>query len=57
VGVGYRSLGTSTAKAIELVSGPGGQRLYWLVFVSAHDLGLQLWDDVSDVNEQRRLPL
>jgi three-Cys-motif partner protein len=51
-----RDLGTSTAEAIELVSGPGGQRLYWLVFVSAHDLGLRLWGDVSNVNDQRRLP-
>jgi len=52
----FRSLGTSTAEAIELVSGTGGQRLYWLVFVSAHELGLRLWGDVSNVNDQKRLP-
>ena len=52
-----RNLGTSTAEAIELVSGTGGQRLYWLVFVSAHELGLRLWGDVSNVNEQKRLAL
>src|SRR4051794_2045229 len=37
-------LGKSPAKGIELVSATGGQRLYWLVFVSAHELGLKLWD-------------
>jgi len=38
-----RKLGTSPAEGIELVSGPRGQRLYWLVFVSAHPLGRKLW--------------
>ncbi len=50
-----RKLGTSPAKGIELVSGPGGQRLYWLVFVSAHQLGQKLWDDIRNVNVQTRL--
>jgi three-Cys-motif partner protein len=50
-----KKLGTSPAKGIELVSGPGGQRLYWLVFVSAHDLGRKLWEDIRNVNVQTRL--
>ena len=50
-----RSLGTSTAEAIELVSGPSGQRLYWLVFVSRHELGLKLWDDIRNVSGQGQL--
>jgi three-Cys-motif partner protein len=45
-------LDTSTAEGIELVSGPGGQRLYWLVFVSRHELGLKLWDDIRNVSGQ-----
>ena len=52
-----RKLGTSPAEGIELVSGPGGQRLYWLVFVSAHPLGRKLWGDIRNVNVQSRLDL
>jgi three-Cys-motif partner protein len=48
-------LGKSPAKGIELVSATGGQRLYWLVFVSAHELGLKLWDDIRNVSVQTRL--
>jgi three-Cys-motif partner protein len=48
-------LGTSPADGIELVSGPRGQRLYWLVFVSAHPLGRKLWEDIRNVNVQARL--
>ncbi|MBR1227248.1 three-Cys-motif partner protein TcmP [Bradyrhizobium sp. AUGA SZCCT0176] len=50
-----RKLGTSPAEGIELVSGPGGQRLYWLVFVSAHPLGRKLWEDIRNINVQTRL--
>jgi three-Cys-motif partner protein len=50
-----RSLGTTPADGIELVSATGGQRLYWLVFVSAHQLGRRLWNDISNVNVQGRL--
>jgi three-Cys-motif partner protein len=50
-----KSLGTTPADGIELVSATGGQRLYWLVFVSAHPLGRKLWDDISNVNDQGRL--
>jgi three-Cys-motif partner protein len=50
-----RDLGTTPADGIELVSATGGQRLYWLVFVSAHPLGRKLWSDISNVNDQGRL--
>jgi three-Cys-motif partner protein len=50
-----RGLGTAPAEGIELVSATGGQRLYWLVFVSAHQLGRRLWTDISNVNQQGRL--
>jgi hypothetical protein len=48
-------LGTSPAEGIELVSGHGGQRLYWLVFVSAHELARRLWDDIRNVHVQTRM--
>jgi three-Cys-motif partner protein len=48
-------LGKSPAKGIELVSATGGQRLYWLVFVSAHELGLKLWEDIRNTSVQTRL--
>jgi three-Cys-motif partner protein len=50
-----KGLGTTPAEGIELVSATGGQRLYWLVFVSAHELGRKLWGDISNVNTQGRL--
>jgi three-Cys-motif partner protein len=50
-----RSLGTTPADGIELVSATGGQRLYWLVFVSAHPLGRKLWNDIRNVDVQDRL--
>ena len=50
-----KSLGTTPADGIELVSATGGQRLYWLVFVSAHPLGRKLWNDIRNVNVQGRL--
>jgi hypothetical protein len=50
-----RSLDKSPAEGIELVSATRGQRLYWLVFVSAHELGLKLWNDIRQVGGQGRL--
>jgi three-Cys-motif partner protein len=50
-----KGLGTTPADGIELVSATGGQRLYWLVFVSAHTLGRKLWNDIRNVNVQGRL--
>jgi three-Cys-motif partner protein len=50
-----RGLGTTPADGIELVSATRGQRLYWLVFVSAHQFGRKLWNDIRNVNVQNRL--
>jgi three-Cys-motif partner protein len=50
-----RGLGTTPADGIELVSATRGQRLYWLVFVSAHQFGRKLWNDIRNVNVQDRL--
>jgi three-Cys-motif partner protein len=50
-----KSLGTTPADGIELVSATGGQRLYWLVFVSGHTLGRKLWNDIRNVDVQGRL--
>jgi three-Cys-motif partner protein len=47
-----RQLGTTPAEGIELVVGPNNQRLYWLVFVSAHDLGQKLWNAVRGLRGQ-----
>jgi three-Cys-motif partner protein len=52
-----RALGTRPARGIELVAGPRGQRLYWLVFVSAHDLGQKLWNAVREIRGQKVLEL
>ncbi len=46
-----RKLGTMPAKG-ELIVGSRNQRLYWLVFVSAHDLAQKLWDAIRDPNRQ-----
>lgn len=46
-----RKLGTMPAKG-ELIVGSKNQRLYWLVFVSAHDLAQKLWDAIRDPNRQ-----
>jgi three-Cys-motif partner protein len=47
-----RLLGTTPAQGIELVAGPRRQRLYWLVFVSAPDLGQKLWNAEQDIRGQ-----
>ena len=47
-----RALGTTPAQGIELVAGGRNQRLYWLVFVSANDLGQKLWEAVRDIRGQ-----
>jgi three-Cys-motif partner protein len=47
-----RRLGTTPARGIELVAGPNNQRLYWLVFVSAHELAQKLWDAIRDIRGQ-----
>jgi three-Cys-motif partner protein len=50
-----RALGTIPAQGIELVAGGRNQRLYWLVFVSAHDLGQKLWEAIRDIRGQTEM--
>ncbi|MCA6099181.1 three-Cys-motif partner protein TcmP [Bradyrhizobium australafricanum] len=47
-----RKLGTMPAKGVELIVGSKRQRLYWLVFVSAHSLAQKLWDAIRDPMKQ-----
>lgn len=48
-----RKLGTMPAQGVELVVGSRGQRLYWLMFVAAHDLAQKLWKAVRNPGGQR----
>ena len=36
----------------ELIRASKGQRLYWLMFVSRHDLPDKLWDDIRNIGGQ-----
>jgi three-Cys-motif partner protein len=45
-------LGTMPAKGVELIVGSKGQRLYWLVFVSAHGLAQKFWNAIRDPMKQ-----
>lgn len=47
-----RKLGKLPARGVELVEGPNGQRLYWLVFASEHDLALRFWEAIRDPTRQ-----
>jgi three-Cys-motif partner protein len=47
-----QKLGTMPAKGIELIVGSRRQRLYWLVFVSAHNLAQKLWEAIRDPMKQ-----
>lgn len=48
-----RKLGTMPAQGAELVVGLKNQRLYWLMFVAAHDLPQKLWKAVRNPGGQR----
>jgi three-Cys-motif partner protein len=47
-----QKLGTMPAKGVELIVGPKGQRLYWLVFVSGHTLAQKFWNAIRDPMKQ-----
>ena len=52
------ALGLPPAERAELVSGTTkNQRLYWLVFVSRHELAKQFWDEIRNVSGQGELSL
>jgi len=50
-----RKLGTMPAEGMELVVGSKNQRLYWLMFVAAHDLAQKLWDAVRNPGGQQSM--
>jgi three-Cys-motif partner protein len=50
-----RKLGTMPAKGVELIVGSKGQRHYWLVFVSAHDLAQKFWNAIRDPMKQTEM--
>lgn len=50
-----RKLGKLPAKGVELVEGPTGQRLYWLVFVSGHGLARKFWEAIRDPMRQAEM--
>jgi three-Cys-motif partner protein len=47
-----QKLGKLPAKGVELVEGPTGQRLYWLVFASEHGLARKFWEAIRDPMRQ-----
>lgn len=50
-----RKLGKLPSKGVELVEGPRGQRLYWLVFVSEHNLAQKFWEAIRDPMRQTKM--
>lgn len=40
----------------QLVTGPGNQRLYWLVFAARHKKAREFWRAIKTVGKQRSLP-
>ena len=50
-----RGLGKAPAEGIERVSGPRNQNLYWLVFVTQHEIAEKFWNAIRDVGMQRKL--
>ncbi len=50
-----RGLDMQPSQGIELVSGEGNQRLYWLVLVARHKRAGELWDKIRNISRQGRL--
>jgi three-Cys-motif partner protein len=50
-------LGTMPAKGVELIVGSKGQRLYWLVFVSAHGLAQKFWNAIRNPMKQTAMDI
>jgi len=43
------ALGLPRAEHCQLIKGPQGQRLYWLMLLARHDLAHQLWMRISSL--------
>jgi three-Cys-motif partner protein len=52
-----QKLGTMPAKGVELIVGSKGQRLYWLVFVSAHGLAQKFWNAIRNPMKQTAMDI
>lgn len=50
-----KQLGTKSSDCIEVVENSKSSSLYWLVFVSRHELAHKLWQAVANVSGQGRL--
>jgi three-Cys-motif partner protein len=50
-----RNLGTMPAQGMQLIVGSKNQRLYWLMFVAAHELAQKLWEAVRDPGGQQSM--
>jgi three-Cys-motif partner protein len=50
-----RKLGTMPAQGMQLIVGSKNQRLYWLMFVAAHDLAQKFWDAVRNPGGQTNM--
>jgi three-Cys-motif partner protein len=50
-----QALGTIPAEGIELITSDRNVRLYWLVYVSRHNLGRKLWEDIRDLRGQSKM--
>lgn len=50
-----RALGSQPATGKPLVVGENNQRLYWLVFLSSHPLGLKIWNSTQNLSGQGSL--
>ncbi|MCC8937881.1 three-Cys-motif partner protein TcmP [Bradyrhizobium sp. Arg68] len=46
-------LGISTSADMQLITGEGGQHLYWLTLVAKHDLAHKFWKTASNSSGQR----
>jgi three-Cys-motif partner protein len=52
-----RALGYPEMPRLELIKGNQGQRLYWLAFVSRHNLGNEFWNKIRNISGQGELGL
>lgn len=50
-----RSLGIGASTQMRLISGAGGQRLYWLLIAAKHELAERLWKVVTNTDGQGEL--
>jgi three-Cys-motif partner protein len=52
-----RELGFQELRSVELVRGSRSQRLYWLAFVSRHQIANDFWDKIRNISGQKELDI